>query len=251
MIGILARAGRVGRGRRAGLALVLALTSCVGCDSLLERALERRGGPLRAFTRAAELYVSYGFPGLWRWEAAYLAPDRVRLTLVTASSSQHYVFDGGKVRSYVGGALVTESEADIAAFRTVARWLAVTSLVFPADAEQVTGVETDRRELPEGAVRGLAVRFHADAARYVLGFDAQDRLVAASGPIEIPGLGVGRLSARFEDFRRVDGAELPFVVRYRLNDERFFEERVSQWRPGQAVLDPLKRWQAPRMESAP
>jgi hypothetical protein len=213
-----------------------------GCARPLpvDLALEAQGGPLGAFTREVEARVHYGFPGVWRWELAYEPPQRLRFSLHTTGAPQDYVFDGTALHSYLGGTPVSSDRRDAAAYRSIARWLRVTSLEVRSEAAGVTwgGVAGDA--LGGDAVRGVWLRFHSDGARYVLGFDAEDRLVSASGPIEIPGIGAGRLQARFSEFRSVEGYRVPFAGSYRLNGEPFFDERVIRFVPGRAVLDPAR-----------
>lgn len=224
----------------AASAAAVLLPCLAGCarPSLVERALAARGGRLTAFTREVEARVDYGFPGVWRWEFAYRFPESFRLSFYTTGATQHYVFDGRTLSSHLGSVLVSHDSHDVAAYRSIASWLGVTSLAFLADPTRATWKEVPAAGLGRDVVRALSVRLREDGARYALGFDAKSRLVAAKGPIEIPGIGAGRLAARFRDFRSVDGHDVPFAATYRLNDEPFFEEHVIRFLPGLAVLDP-------------
>jgi hypothetical protein len=232
-------AARIVAGVRASPLLLGVVLGCAQ-PSLVERAIEARGSGPGAFTREVEARVHYGFPGVWRWEIAYRPPESFRFSLRTSGAPQHHVFDGAELRSYLGGALAARGSQDAPAFRSVARWLAVTSLDVLADPARAEWEEAPGAAPASGVARGLSVRFRDDGARYRLGFDAGDRLVRAEGPIEIPGVGAGRVEARFRDFRAIEGRQAPFAASYRLNGEPFFDERVIRFVPGLGVLDPAQ-----------
>ncbi|UCE85629.1 MAG: hypothetical protein JSU66_15055 [Deltaproteobacteria bacterium] len=223
--------------RRATAALC-ALTA-LGCAPapVLERAFAARGGALDGFRREAEVRVYYGFPGLWRWEMAFLAPEHYRFTLITDADPQHYVFDGAVGRSFVGTRLVTVDRSEAPALRSHARWMAITSLDVLADSSRVTLAEFEPPGAVAGAARALRARFRDEPDVYELYFDRAGRLIGAEGPISIPGLGAGRLRARFTDFRAVDGFVVPFATRYSLDGEPFFDERVVRFVPNDPALD--------------
>lgn len=182
----------------------------------------------------------YGFPGLWHWEIAYRAPERFRLSLRTTGETQHYVFDGEQLDSWLGETLLaSDGGRDAAAHRSIGRWLAVSSGAALEDPSRVRVEVAGDAELGgDDLAHRIALRFRDAGDRYLLGFDAAGRLRAAAGPIEIPGIGAGRLTARFDDFRKIAGHPVAFAASYRLNDEPFYDERVLRFVPGRAVLDP-------------
>jgi hypothetical protein len=224
------------RGELRRSAAAFCALAALGCarGPLAERAIAVRGGSLDSFRREVEARVYYGIPGRWRWEMAFRLPEHYRFTLVTDADPQHYVFDGEVARSFIGGTLLAEDRGRAPALRSHARWMAVTSLDVLGDAQRVTWEETERP--PAGAARGLRVRFLDQAEPYALGFDRGGRLIFAEGPISIPGVGEGRLHARFADFRSVQGFVVPFATRYSLNDEPFFDERVVRFVPNDPTL---------------
>ena len=233
-------------GAAAGLlALAAGCTQPISALGPIERAIDAQGGSVGPFTREVEARVHYGFPGVWHWELAYRPPQGLRLSLYTTGGSQHYAFDGSTLQAYLGSVLLANDSRDATAYRSIARWLSVTSLDAFGDPTRVAWETASEEGLGDGVVRGIAIRFREGGERYRLGFDTEGRLVAAKGPIEIPGIGAGRLEARFRDFRRVDGHELPFSASYRLNGEPFFDERVVRFVPGQATLDPAALEPAP------
>jgi hypothetical protein len=213
------------------------LLACGGLPFAPGARLDAAAAPT-AFTRDVDAQVHYGFPGRWSWELAYRAPDQFRLSIRTTGATQHYVFDGSALESWVGGVRVSRDVRDGSAYASIGRWLGVTSLA--ALPEEPARWE-DAREGPFGddVPYVLSFRFPDGSDPYWLGFDESGRVVAARGPIEIPGIGAGRLAARFQDFRSVAGREVPFTASYRLNGEPFFEERVTRFVPEEAQLDPV------------
>lgn len=169
--------------------------------------------------------VHYGFPGRWQWEVAYRRPDSFRLTVQTTADSQSLVSDGRALRTYLGSALVAEEPVAATCASSLASWLSVTGL----DGLEGPGVrwhELPPAELGGGAARGLEAVCSEERARYRLLFDRSLRLVAASGPISIPTLGIGRFEARFSDFRKEGGLEIPFQIDYDFDGQPFIEETV-------------------------
>jgi hypothetical protein len=218
---------------------VLGLAACAALApprDLVAAAIRARGGPLASFARESEADVHYGFPGLWRWRIEFRAPDRMRFTLHTDAEDQHWVSDGRSARVYLGSALVSSEPLEGSCVATVARWIALIHLDVLADPARFRWRELSRAELPADAARGLIARCPAGGAdEYRLLFDGALRLVAAEGPISIPGIGEGRFRARFSDFRRVQGFLLPFAATYTFDGEPFFDERVLSYQPGAPV----------------
>jgi len=209
----------------AGLALGLALLGGCAPRPPLVRAIQARGGPLRAVLREVEAEVFVGAPGRWTWRTAFLYPDRYAWTIFTAAGADHYLFDGTVTRTFVDRTPVSVDAAPDAPLRSHARFTAVTYL----DALLLPGVQVTPLpgpELPEGAAWGLTAVFAGDGARYRLGFDARDLLVHVEGPIGLPPLGAGTLSARFADFHRTNGLFLPYRTAYTFGAAPLADERA-------------------------
>jgi hypothetical protein len=208
--------------------LVLVATGCAVTRAerpLARRVVAAQGGALESFRRESELRVHYGFPGSWRWRLTYRAPASFRLTLIAAAGEQEYASDGETVRGFVDGALLVSEPLSASPFRTHVRWMAVTSLAVLADGGRGVEVREPRGGDVTGPGRALEVVW-PDGARFVLTVDGDGLVRSASGPIEIPSIGSGRLHARFDDYRRVGDRTLPFELTYRLNDEPFLDESV-------------------------
>jgi hypothetical protein len=200
-------------------------------------AITARGGFLERFTRRSELVVHYGFPGRWRWELSFQRPDRFRLVLDTTGDSQTFASDGRMSRIWHGNALVTEEPTRESCFSTLARWLAMASLDALNEPGIHWSVQTAETGLPPGVAHVLTVRCADDPdADFELHFDRSLRLVAAAGPVSIPGLAAGRLAARFHDFRRSGRYTLPFAIDYTLDGRPFFEERIEELIPDDPAL---------------
>ena len=75
-----------------------------------------------------------------------------------------------------------------------------------------------------------------DGSRYRLGFDDRTRLVWATGPIEMPELGRGVVTARYDDFRLVGGLWLPFRTTYEINARPLAVERAIHVCPNEPGL---------------
>jgi hypothetical protein len=90
-----------------------------------------------------------------------------------------------------------------------------------------------------GTARALRARFAAHPDEWVLlGFDTDLRLVLAEAELSMPGFGPGLLEARLSDYREVGGRWLPFDIRYRFRGAPLLDERVVEWRPGDALAGP-------------
>jgi len=195
-------------------------------------ALAARGGEINSFRRASRVRVHYGLPGSWRWELAFTAPDRLRLTLPASGGDQSYLASGETLRSFVGGAQVAAQPLGGACYDRLSAWMGLVWLAEP-EPRQGHWRELPSEELPRDAARGLVVRCDAlPAATWRLYFDAVPRLVHAEGPVEIPGIGSVQLDARFRDHRRQGNLWLPHEIAYRLDGQPFFEERVESWTIG-------------------
>ena len=194
---------------------------------MLDAALAARGAALPHFTRDSELRVHEGFQGVWHWQLGFALPERLHVVLKTAAEDQTLISDGERVRSFVGGALISEDPASGSDVAALARFVALVNLDVLADTERV--------EWQELAPRSLSARFRAHPDESLrLSFDTEMRLALAEGPAAIPGLGTGFLRARFDDYRRVAGRWLPFEVRYEFRGAPLLDERVSEWRPEDA-----------------
>jgi len=217
---------RRGKGRWAVGALgALAVASC-GRQPLVARALAARGDRLASLVRRAEVDVEAPgiTPGPWQWRTVFLAPDRWAVTIATLRELDHHVFDGHSARTFIGDRVITDDPSPTAPMRTQARFMAVVLL----EAFGWPGVRTAPLapgERPPGTADGLAVTL-ADGARYRLGLDERGRVVWAAGPIRLPPLVEGDLEVRYDDFRRVDGVELPFVATYSAGGRRLARERT-------------------------
>jgi len=218
--------------RVAVLALLVA-----GCAPrpLLERAIRARGGPLHSLVREAEADVKLAFPGTWPYRTAFLAPDAYAWVIYTLAQPDSYLFDGTTTRAFVGTDLVSVDASPTAALRTHARFTAVASLdALLLPGARVAALAT--ADLPDGAATGLAVALADDGARYRLGFDAKDRLVVVEGPLALPPLGAGTVTARYDDFRRARGFVLPFHTAYAFAGRPIADERASAVCPDDAAL---------------
>jgi len=222
---------------RRTVALGAAALTTVGCvhGPLLERAIERRGGPLPALVRSVEANVTTAYPGTWRARIVFQRPDHFAWTIATAAEPDHYLFDGAVVRAFVGSALVATDTDPAAPLRTYARFTAV-MLLDVLRRSDVEVRELPRAALPPGAAAGLAVRFPDDDARFRLGFDADARLVSLEGPLDLPTLGLGRVTAELSEYERVDGWLLPRRIRYRQENRLLIDERAVALCPAPASL---------------
>ena len=236
---------------RAGAILVLLVLVASGCARpLLERAIVARGGTLQSLSRASTADVTRGFPGQWAWRFDYRVPDRLRWTIETYGEEQSIAYDGSTVRYFLGSARLPETPAALADFASIVRWTSVTTLDALARDPDVVLRELAPAETPAGAASALEVRYRSDGARYVLSFDAADRLVAAEGPIAVPTIAAGRMHAAYGDFVTVDGYVLPRVGDYTIDGAPFFRETVRRWVPNDPRLGPAS-FAGPPSPSAP
>lgn len=227
------------RSLRVAARLVLLALAVSGCARpLLERAIAARGGSLQSLSRTSTADVTRGFPGEWAWRFDYRVPDRLRWTIETYGEEQSIAFDGTTVRYFLGTAALPEAPAALADFASIVRWTAVTTLDALARDPDVALRELPREETPPGAASALEVLYRSDGARYVVSFDAADRLIAAEGPIAVPTIATGRMHAAYADFTTVDGYVLPRVGDYTLDGAPFFRETVRRWVPNDPRLGP-------------
>ena len=224
---------------RCAMLLGLACALASGCASrpLLERAIRARGGALHSLVRQAEADVQAGFPGTWEWRTVFLAPDDYAWSIVTAAGTDHYLFDGRVTRAFIGGREVSVDAGQQTPLRAHARFASVTNLDTVA-ASKMLVAPLPAAELPPGVAAGVSVTLPDDGSRYRLGFDDRTRLVWATGPIEMPELGRGEVTARYDDFRRVRGLWLPFRTTYEINARPLAVERTIHLCPNEPGLGP-------------
>lgn len=221
------------------LTLAILLAAHAGCapSALPGRAIRARGGPLAGLVREVEADVHLAFPGRWRWRAVFLVPDRYAWTIYTSGEADHYLLDGRTTRAFVGEGPVATVSGQDSALRTHARFTAVMNL----DALRVPGVRITplaASDLPAGARAGIEAVFIDDATRYRLAFDARDLLVELTGPLAMPPLGAGTVTARFTDFRPTGRFVLPWRTVYTFGDQPLAEERVLAACPDPPGLAP-------------
>jgi hypothetical protein len=223
--------------RRTAVLLLLALASACAPRPLVARAIRARGGPLHGLVRWVDAEVYAGFPGTWRWRAAFLVPDHYAWTILTTREPDHNLFDGTVVRAFVGDLEVAADADATAPLRTHARFTAVAALdALLQPGVQVAPAAADR--VPPGAVAALDVHFPDDGSRYLLGFDRRDLLVSAEGPLALPPLGRGTVSARFADFRRTGTWLLPWTTDYAFDGAPLATERTVTACPDDPALTP-------------
>jgi len=228
------RRGATALGVLGALGLALHAAGCAP-RPLLERAIRARGGPLATTVRQVEAEVYKGFPGTWQWRTAFMQPERYAWTIVTVGEADHYLFDGTTVRSFVGEREVAVDSNPNAPLRSHARFTAVTNLdVLRLPSVQVAPLGSGA--LLQGTVSGLTAVFADDGARYDLGFDEHGLLVAAAGPVRLPPFGDGRVTARFADFRRVNGLLLPYRTSWSFEGQPLADERAVAVCPNDSEL---------------
>lgn len=176
------------------------------------------------------------YPGTWRARVVFQCPERFAWTIVTAAEPDHYLFDGDVVRAFVGSGLASTDADPAAPLRTYARFTAV-MLLDALGRDDARTRELASTEVPAGAKAGLEARFGAADDRFVLGFDGDDRLVSLTGPLDLPTVGRGRVTAELSEFTRVGGWELPRRIRYRLDGRLLIDERAVALCPDPAGLD--------------
>jgi hypothetical protein len=222
------------------LAAALAAAGCAGVAppaDLASAAVAARGGSLDRFARSSDLEVYAGFQGAWQWQVGFEAPDHLRLAIETAAETQILESDGTWLRTYVGSALVSQEPARGSSVAALVAFVALSNLDVLLDPQRVRVEPLDAHTLPAGIAQGLRARLlDGSGALFALGFDAQSRLVWLAGPASLPGLGEGWLEARFDDVRRVGRYALPFAIHYRFRGAPLLDERVREWKVGEAAF---------------
>jgi hypothetical protein len=192
---------------------------------LLEQAIRARGGPLPGLVRNSQAEVWVGFPGTWRWQTIVAAPDLYAWSIETMGEPTHYLFDGGVVRAFVGSALTSEDATPTAAVRTHARFMGV-MLLDALRAPDVRVRELAVTERPAGAAFGLEAVFHDTGDRYLVGLDAERRVVSVEGPVLLPPSERHAVRATLDDHRRVRGYTIAYHTRWTADGEPLADERT-------------------------
>ena len=222
-------------GRREGrrgtwLCICLSLVLSGGCSTtLVDQAIQARGGPMPSYSRVVAAEVLSGMPGRWSWEVDFEVPSSFRWSLETFGEDQTLLFDGETVRYRLGASLLPPRSGD-AATRSQARWFGVTTLDVLAESG-VRWRELSPSEIPEPYRRGLRATFDDLDESFDLFFDEDLLLGRASGVLAVPPVGRGRVDATFSDFRKVEGLLLPFEADYRLEGRPFMLEKTRSWKP--------------------
>jgi hypothetical protein len=114
----------------------------------------------------------------------------------------------------------------------------VTTLDELASDPAVSVRELPHDALPAGAEAALEVTYREGGDRYLLSFDAADRLIVAEGPIVVPTIATGRMRATYANFASTGGYVLPNTCSYTIDGEPFFRETVVRWVPNDPRLTP-------------
>jgi len=222
--------------RRVVTAALLVVSTASACAprALLERAIRARGGALPGLVRDVDATLTAEYPGTWSATETFQRPERFAWTIETFGEPNHYLFDGEAVRAFIGTALVSTDTDPGAPLRTHARFMAVILLDVLGEPG-VTVEDLPKERLPMGTTSGLACRF-PDETEFVLGFDADARLVSVDGPLDLPGAGVVRVQAELSEYVRVAAWSLPTRIRYRMGDRLLIDERARALCPDPPAL---------------
>jgi hypothetical protein len=164
------------------------------------------------------------------------APHDAAWSVETTGEVHHYLFDGRVQRAFVGDRLVSAGVADDG-LRSLARFTAVAHLdALRLPGARVAAVAVD--DLPPGAAAALDVVLLDDGARYRIALDDRLLVVSVAGPVDVPTLGRGALTARFSDFARAGGRLLPRRTAYRFRDAPLADERALALCVDPPGLDP-------------
>ena len=207
-------------------AMLLAIGGCAMAPrTLLDQAIEARGGPLPGLIRSSEAQVAVGFPGTWRWRTVVAAPDRYAWSIETTGEPTQYLFDGTVARSFVGSALTAQDASPSSAIRSHARFMGVMLL----DALRAPGVqvrELPPAEVPSGSAVGLEATFPDTGDRYVIGFDASHLVTSVEGPVLLPPFEQQQVRATLDDTRRVGRYTIAYHTRWLAGGKPLAEERT-------------------------
>ena len=187
--------------------------------------------PLKHFCRQSEIEAYYGLPGVWEWKVSFRHPDRFGLILITEAGTQKYATTGKTVYGSVDGAILTEEPLSSSPLRSYLRWTTATTLAALTDVSTQLGLEmkADSAKHESSHARILEFKWIDDHATYVVHVDEDGRVTDASGPIEIPGVGSGNLTAEFRDHREVSRFQVPFKISYFLEGKKILEERILRY----------------------
>lgn len=202
--------------RNRWLLVLLVLCGC-GRQGILADAIARRGGALTAVTRVSTVEIRQGYPGTWASRMTFAVPDRYAWSYDTTSEPYHYLFDGSTVRAFVGMSMVAEDASPTAALRSHANFTAVL-LLAGLDRPGV-------RVTSNGPGQSRVVL--ADGATYQLTFDAGGDLQRVDGPLDLPGIAAGAVTATLSDYRDAGGRRWPYRIQYVVGGQEFADERVQ------------------------
>jgi hypothetical protein len=198
----------------------------------IQRAIEARGGPIRSMVRWFEADVRMQVPGIWQGRIVFVAPDRYALTIVTMGETNHHIYDGARVRSFIGNHLVAtqDSRAPLVSQAKFEAAVNLDALLDPA----VRVESLPATALPPGVVTGVEVIPSPDGNRYRLGFDRRMLLVWAAGPLDFSPFGRGEIEVTFDDFRLFGGLQLPVHATYTAGGSVLLDQRMQQICPNKA-----------------
>jgi len=215
-----------------GTVAAATLLASVGCAmpratqrTLLDQAIQARGGPLPGLVRSSEAQVQVGFPGTWKWRTVIVAPDRYAWSVETTGEPTQYLFDGRVARAFVGSALTAEDASPTSAIRSHARFMGVMLL----DGLRAPGVqvrELDAAELPPGSAVGLEARFPDTGDRYVVGLDASYLVRSVEGPVLLPPFEQQQVRALLDDQRRQGRYTISYHTHWLADGKPLADERT-------------------------
>jgi len=198
---------------------LVALAAACTPRAPVERAIAARGGPIAGVVRESNVRVLQTFPGDWQWTTVAAFPDRYAWSIVTNDQPHHYLFDGTRVRAYIGEQEVAEATGS-AGLETHARFVAVANL----DVLRQPGVTVTAT--PNGQGTQLDATFADTGARYRVQLDRDDVVRRVEGPIDLSPMAKGTLVATYDDDRDVGGRRLPQHIHYELDGAPLADERV-------------------------
>jgi hypothetical protein len=205
--------------RSLAVALVAFAAACTP-RAPVDRAIAARGGAIPGIVRESNVRVLQAFPGDWQWTTVAAFPDRYAWSIVTNDEPHHYLFDGTRVRAFIGQTQVAEATGS-AGLETHSRFVAVANL----DVLRQPGVTVTATPDGQGGTR-LDATFADTGARYRIQLDRDDVVRRVEGPIDLSPMAKGTLVATYDDERDVDGRRLPQHIRYELDGAPLADERV-------------------------